>query len=163
MINSRIYFLRDTSVARERGISLCRGSLSKSTMFQGGGDRCLRRPLGRIVICALAKQSLSYNVMRDEITIDVYFLDSRFFFVFFVLASRCEFAIQLLSKHRTVPRNSNRCSMVALFILFKEAVISRKVYKPGFVTPEFYDGLRSTKFYIDFLSRVSHFASPSSK
>lgn len=101
------------------------GSLSKSTMFQSGGDRCLRRPLRRIVICALTKQSLSYNVMRDEITIDVYFLDSRFF----VLASRCEFAIQLLSKHRTVLRNSNRCSMVALFILFKEAVISRKVYK----------------------------------
>lgn len=74
-----------------------RGSLSKSTMFQGGGDRCLHRPPRRIVICVLAKQSLSYNVMRDEITIDVYFLDSHFFF--FVLASRCEFAIQLLSKH----------------------------------------------------------------
>lgn len=64
--------------ARERNLFM-RGSLSKSTMFQGGGDRCLRRPPRRIVICALTKQSLSYNVMRDEITIDVYFLDSRFF------------------------------------------------------------------------------------
>lgn len=88
------------------------GSLSKSTMFQSGGDRCLRRPLRRIVICALTKQSLSYNVMRDEITIDVYFLDSRFF----VLASRCEFAIQLLSKHRASKQQSLFNGRVFYFI-----------------------------------------------
>lgn len=50
--------------------------------------------------------------------------------------------------------------MVALFTLFKEAIISRKVYKfaPGFVILEFYDGLHNAQFYIALLSRASYFA-----
>lgn len=48
----------------------------------------------------------------------------------------------------------------ALFTLFKEAIISRKVYKftSGFVIPEFYDGLHNMQFYIALLSRASYFA-----
>lgn len=50
--------------------------------------------------------------------------------------------------------------MVALFTLFKEAIISRKVYKfaPGFVIPEFYDGRHNAQFYIALFSRASYFA-----
>lgn len=66
-------------------------------MFQGGGDRRVFVGLSEKDSDLRARKTIVVlqRVMRDEITISVYFLDPRFFFM---LASRCEFAIQLLSK-----------------------------------------------------------------
>lgn len=78
MINPRIYFLRGTPNAREESL------YARLAFKEHDVPRWRRSPSSsvsqrRIVICALAKQSLSYIVMRDEITIGVYFLDSRSF------------------------------------------------------------------------------------
>jgi len=80
VINPRIYFLCGTPNAREESL------YARLAFKELDVPRWRRSPsvlvglsLRRIVICALAKQSLSYSVMRDEITIGVYFLDSRFF------------------------------------------------------------------------------------
>lgn len=77
MINPRIYFLRGTPGAREESL-YARLAFKEHDVPRWRRDRSSVSQR-RMVICALAKQSLSYSVMRDEITIGVYFLDTRVF------------------------------------------------------------------------------------
>lgn len=117
VINPRIYFLLAVHTTREKNLFM-RGSLSKSHDVPRWRRSRRLRPTSEkdSDLRALAKQSLSYsgNAGRDYHR-RLYFLDVGFFFLLFfspfflsrsfslscarALASRCEFAIQLLSKH----------------------------------------------------------------
>lgn len=79
VINSRIYFLRGTPDAREE--SLYARLAFKEHMFQGGGDRRVFVGLSEKDSDLRARKTIVVlqRVMRDEITIGVYFLDPRFF------------------------------------------------------------------------------------